>query len=552
MAGPWDKYQAAEGPWSKYAGNAVDAKPIAAPAPIQSPSNPMMQAVGDLVAGGVRGAGSIGATILSPIDYLARKAGIQNDYIGRSDRRAAMDDGLRSMGANTDSMAFKGGKLGAEIAGTLGAGGAVANVVRGAVPGVAATNLGANIIRAVETAGASGGGLAPRSIGAGVNGAITAGMVDPSEAGAGAAIGAITPGVIRAAGKVGTAVADLVRPSQKNNPLAKAAVDKYGIPLSVADVTDSAAIKGARSFMADLPIIGRPAQKLRDEQTKAFNKAVGATFGAGEESLTPQVMDAAKTKMGAEFDRIWNNNALNVDGAMFQKIIDMDTAAMKLPKGEGASIRAEIQDLLSKVKQDDAGGLVVPGDVANKFQSYLRRRAEGSSGIKNELGDLRQTIIGAFNRSVSPSDAAALTKNRAQYKAFKTVEPLLNSAEVGVAGRVSGDVPKALLPNAVNRSYSNPAGVPLADLSAIGSRFLVDRVPQTGGSSRALIQNSAIGTGLALGGWSNPILAGSGLLALYGANRALNAPVLARSLMNQAPQLPVGLLHRTSPLLLSQ
>lgn len=516
-------------------------------------SGGLSSVAGDVLAGAVRGAGSIGTTILEPVDSLARRFGVQNEYIGRTDRRQAMDDALRGMGADTNSLAFKGGKLGAEIAGTSGVGGVLAKGGRLLLPAATqAVPAVANVIRAVETAGASGGGLIPRSVGAAINGLVTAGMVNPDDALSGGVVGAATPSVVGLAGKAGNAIADLVRPNAQANPLARKAVDKYGIPLAPADVTDSRAVKGVRSFLSDLPVIGRPAQSLKEQQTKAFNKAVGGTFGAAEESLTPQVMDQAKRRLGSEFDRIWNNNVLQVDGQMFQKITDLDTQAMKLPKQEGESLRREIQDLLSKVQQDQQGGLFVPGDVANKFQSYLRRRAEGSAGLRNELTDLRQTVIGAFNRSVQPADAAALTKNRAMYKAFKTVEPLLNSAEAGVAGRVSGDVPVALLPNAVNRSYSNPAGSPLAELSSIGSRFLVDRTPQTGGSARAMIQNSALGTGLALGGWSNPVLAGGGLLSLGAASKALNSPTVGRSLMNPAPQVPTGLLYRASPLLVTQ
>jgi len=74
----------------------------------------------DLVAGGVRGAGSIGATLLVPVDAAARAIGVQNDFIGRDDRREQMDAGLRTLGADTGSLAFKTGKLGAEVAGTAG------------------------------------------------------------------------------------------------------------------------------------------------------------------------------------------------------------------------------------------------------------------------------------------------------------------------------------------------------------------------------------------------------------------------------------------------
>ena len=118
---------------------------------------------------------------------------------------------------------------------------------------------------------------------------------------------------------------------------------------------------------------------------------------------------------------------------MVGKMQELSQQAAKLPKSEGQSLIAEINDLYSRMAQNADGSLVIDGNTANKFQSYLRRRAEGSAGLKNELGDLRQTIIKTFNDSVSPTDAAALTLNRSQYKAFKTVEPLLRSAEAGVA-----------------------------------------------------------------------------------------------------------------------
>lgn len=207
--------------------------------------------------------------------------------------------------------------------------------------------------------------------------------------------------------------------------------------------------------------------------------------------------------MGSEFDRIWGNNALNVDPALIQKMSDLDVIAQKLPANEGASLQKEIQDIYSRMVPDANGNMQIPGDVANKFQQYLRRRAEGSAGLRNELGDLRQALIQSFNRSVSPADEAALTLTRGQYKAFKTVEPILRSAELGVAGRNAGDVPASLLPGAVNKSYSN-LDAPLADLAQVGSKFLVDRTPQTGGSARAALQNTAIGAALAGGAMTTP------------------------------------------------
>ena len=148
---------------------------------------------GDLAAGAIRGAGSIGATLLTPIDAAARALGVENGIVGRTDRRQAMTEGLRSMGADPESTSFGVGKFGAEVAGTIGAGGPIAQAAK-------LLGFGPKAVQALQTWGMSTGakpaGLAAKvgdmalRGGAGaVTGAAAGGLLDPSEAGTGAAIG---------------------------------------------------------------------------------------------------------------------------------------------------------------------------------------------------------------------------------------------------------------------------------------------------------------------------------------------------------------------------
>lgn len=497
-----------------------------------------VRAVRDLAAGAVRGAGSIGATLLAPKDAL--EAGIARSMgadMPAPERRNAMSDALRNMGADPDSMAFGAGKLGAEIAGTAGIGGALASGAQG---------MGAapSIVNALRSGGMVTGGRGPADLalrvgaGAAVGGA-SAGMVDPSQAGTGALIGWSIPGGVAAAGKAGQMLRSSLRPGQATQDVA-AKAQQYGIPLGAGDVIENRGVQAVRSILRDAPLTGSMASGARDVQQEAFNRAVGGTFGAPEKKLTLQVLDQAKQRMGSEFDRIWNNNSVQVDAQLMQRLQQLDTVANKLPRNEGASLSAEIQDLMSRMNPGASGAPEIPGDVANKFQQYLRRRAESSSGLRNELGDLRQALISNFNRSVSPADAAALTMNRAQYKAFKTVEPVLRSAELAVAGRAAGDVPAALLPNVVNKSYSN-LNAPLADLAQVGSRFLVDRTSQTGGSARAALQNTAIGAALMGTGGLPGVAAGAvGGAALQ---KALQSPAGAQMLLGNMPAVNPALLE---------
>lgn len=499
--------------------------------------------------GAIRGAGSIGATAMRALpNFLGGDTSQEN-----AERRQKMDQALTQFGADTDSFGFGAGKIGAEIAGTAGIGGGLA---RGAtmLPGAAKA---VPLIEALRTSGmsAGGAGLATRMAGAGATGAAAAGMVNPEDALAGGMISAAIPAVGKIAGAAGQSIGRAITPTTENIQAARTA-QKYGIPIGAGDLLQSRTAKAAQSILRDAPLTGGMAAAAQDAKQEAFNRAVGSQFGAAEPKLTTQVIDSAKSRMGAEFDRIWNRNSLKVDPEMIQKMNALDSVAKKLPKQEGASLNAEIQDLFSRMTPDANGNLEIPGDVANKFQQYLRRRAEGSAGLKNELGDLRQTMIQAFNRSIPETDAAALTLNRSQYKAFKTVEPILRSAEVGIAGREAGDIPAALLPQAVNKSYSN-LDTPLAELAQVGSKFLVDRTSQTGGSARAALQNTAIGAGL-MGVGGLPAIAAAVPVG-YGAQRLMQSPIMANRLMqpqNQAlieslRQTP-SLVYRAAPVLAAQ
>ena len=86
----------------------------------------MGQHGGNLLAGAVRGAGSIGATLIQPFETST----------ANKERRQSMDDALQSFGAEPDSNVYGLGKIGAEIAGTAGAGGVIDNAGR-LLPGAA-------------------------------------------------------------------------------------------------------------------------------------------------------------------------------------------------------------------------------------------------------------------------------------------------------------------------------------------------------------------------------------------------------------------------------
>ena len=207
-----------------------------------------------------------------------------------------------------------------------------------------------------------------------------------------------------------------------------------------------------------------------------------------------------------------------------------------LPASQAKRVIDKIDEFWSKTQPGANGAPTIRGNEANAFQTWLRETIPTKeSSVAHDMVELRKAIIEAFNRGISPDDAAALTMNRSQWKAWKTVEPLLEKSAVATGGRIKGNVPPELLSEAVRKSYTglsrNTSPPPLAEISEAAGRLLVDRTPLTGGGSRAVLQQGIpFGiAGMVAGGQGIPAGLVAGLAG--GTNWLLNSPMVARSLL---------------------
>lgn len=187
----------------------TDEGPAATPAPVKSKSfaQETGQFLGNVAAGAVRGAGSIGASLIRPFE-----SGEENTA-----RRLKMDETLRSMGAEPESYAYGGGKLVGEVAGTLPLGGLIARPLAAAAP--YAPSVINPVVNALRSSGFSSGiplakgmplatraaDIGARVVGGGVTGGATAALTNPDEistgAGVGAGLGLVAPPVVKALAK---------------------------------------------------------------------------------------------------------------------------------------------------------------------------------------------------------------------------------------------------------------------------------------------------------------------------------------------------------------
>lgn len=492
------------------------------------------QTLGNIGAGAVRGAGSIGATLLAPGDILKDAfAGRGLSLESNRERRAAMDAALGNLGAETDSWAYKGGKLAGEVAGTAGAGSALALPVRAA----AASRYGAGIeplltgaAQALQTGGfrvgelaGTGAGMAARALGGAASGGVAAGMVNPEDAGMGAMIGGALPLAAQGAGKIGSAIRRSVTGGPVAPEVAQLAqrAQELGIQVPADRLANSRPLNAIASSLNYVPMSGRAA--VEDGMNSQLNQALSKTFGENSSNVTKALRDA-QPKLGAEFDRVLRNNAVNVDQQFFQELGDAANRASRELGSDGAGIISrQVDDILGK-----AGSGQIDGQAAYNIKRTLDKIGQRNSPEAFYATDLKKSLMGALNRSLGPQEAQAFAKTRQQYGAMLDLEKLAkNGAE--------GEVSVARLANM--RNINNPQMQELADIAA---QFVRPRESAHGSAQRIFgaLGSAGLGAGM-VGGAPGAVL---GLGATMAGGRAANSLLNSQAGRNFVLQQP-GLLN---------
>lgn len=377
------------------------------------------------LGGLARGAGSIGATILSPMDWLARKAGVRNDSVGRTDRREAMTQALGDMGADTNSLAFNAGKLGAEIAGTAGAGGALAKPLQA----LAASRYGSGIepvlngvSRGLETGGFRIGELAgtsaaipARVLTGAATGAATAGMVNPEDAGLGAMIGGAMPAGAATVGKA-------PKPSSEMLDTARRSMDAgYVIPPSMVDPSfRNRMIEGLSGKFETAQMAATKNQQVTDSLVR---KALGM---ADDAPLSQEAMQAVRKQAGQTYQQLKGTGTVTADQAYIKALDDISknikSATAAFPKLGPTNMHGkpidEIGSLVNSLKQPqfDAGGAVdaiavLRDNADSAFSSGNRALGRANKAAAKALEDVLDRHlqqIGATDLLPAYRDARAL------------------------------------------------------------------------------------------------------------------------------------------------
>lgn len=329
--------------------------------------------------------------------------------------------------------------------------------------------VGRPIVQALGGAGLGAASEGGKDIGTGNTQNIGQDMLHGAEAG----------GIMSSVAPVaGAAVSPFLKAaSPEVAQLAQLGRDTYDIPISAGQISGNRLIRLADSGLKSIPFSGHA--NLDHEIQGAVNSAVSRTFGEDAPKLTPQVMQAARTRIGGVLQDVESRNTVQFDNQTMHDLAGVESSARAaLTDPEYDVIRRQLDGVMQNVQP--SGGLAgtTYGNLMHKGSPLDAAASSANPNVANYAGDIKDILRGSLQRSISGDDLTAYNQARLQWKNMRTVEPLTQAADVvGGASPSTGDINPVALRAAVNKAYQDvpyrkQGEIPLNDIADIGQRFL--------------------------------------------------------------------------------
>jgi hypothetical protein len=436
-------------------------------------------ATGQRVAGGFgRGVMDVVDTGAQGIDWATRKitSALGVDAPAATERGERLQakvaaDRAAYEGAAGDSTAALVGRIGGNIAATAPAGGIIGGGLR-AAPFVGAQMAARPLLVGAPLLGAATGGVSAGLTSAASDAPIGEQLLTGAGYGAvaGPVAGLVTRGVGRAFGSaVDAATARLARTAR----------NQYGIDVTAGQISENPTVRFLDSVLQRLPFTGYGARTA--QQQGAFNRAISQTFGEDAERITHDTMRQARTRIGQVFDDVATRTGpIPADRRFLNDLTRIGGDAHNVL--EASQMRPLQNQILSIAQKVDPRTNSISPEA---YQAITRKGApldrlsqSTDPNLRHYAGQIREALDDVMHRAAPADVAADLATARAQWRALKTVEPLVKNS---TTGNIS---PQALL-NKAAKSYPRGNG-DLTTLGQIGRRFLAEP-PSSGTAERSML-----------------------------------------------------------------
>lgn len=472
--------------------------------------------------------GTIGGAVSGAVDSLVPKSltdlvlqrgGGIDLYRKQRQQFDSFSKGLEAKGG--DTIAFKAGDVGGQVLATLPVGG-----VLGA--GAKAAGASTPIVEALSTGGFKAGGLTglpgllTRAAGGAATGAATAGLIDPEQAGAGAAVGAVAPLAVKAIGYAGNALGRVVNgpavPEATRAGVAAAREAGYVIPPTQARPTlANRLLEGAAGKVTT-------AQNASARNQEVTNALVKKGLGMSDDAaLNPEALQSIRNTAGQAYEAVRGSGIVRADKEFLGEIDKLLSTTAGAERSFPGLAKSDLADKLSMLKQPafDAGDAVDAIRVLRDSAESAYGKGDKAAGKTYRAAS--EALEGALDRHLAKSgDAGAVNALRDARKLIAktyTAQNALNPA--------SGNIEANKLATALKRG--KPLSDELKQVAEFAAQF--PKASQNVATMGSLPQTSPVdlwGAGLAGSVSGNPLMMGLPLIRPAARAAALSPAVQNR------------------------
>lgn len=323
------------------------------------------------------------------------------------------------------------------------------------------------------------------------------------EAAIGGAFGLGGQALAKGVSRISKGASDLIAPEVRKTAQKLKAI---GVPVRLSQLMDSKFLSAVDMALSKVPFSG--AGKSQEAQRKAFTKALSNTFGENADTITSDVMGAARDRLSGEYDRLLANQDIPIDRQAFAQTLSQLVGDLSLETdGAGAAFLAkQAENILNTI--DNNGGM-----LTGKSYQKLRQTLKGAKGTNFSVGQIQKLVDDAVRNSVPDNIGAQLGDIDSQYRNMKITEKLYGQLQ-----NSSGQIKPETLYNAAKPNISDIAyggGGEMGDLARAG-RVLRPTIPDTGTATQ--LMGGGVLAGATGGAYFNPALALSAAGVVGGSN----------------------------------
>lgn len=371
---------------------------------------------------------------------------------------------------------------GAGLAGNVS--GLVAQTV---LPGLGVAGVAKNVVGGARIAQAALSATNPSTLmGAATLGALQ-GASRPLEGDESRAASAAVGGLLGAGGSLAAkAVGRIAQPIKQQLPAsAKRSVEilqKAGVPLDAQNRTGSRALAVVKQGLSGNAYTAGAQAAAVERQTKGFTRAVLRTIGVKADEATPEVLGAARDRIGSVFDDVGARHRIAFDKPLRDTLDELSQRASRsLPTADN-QITRQIQNIQARAFENADE---LPAGVYQSFKTEIDGLMR-QPGVSPFAVELRKTLDDALQRATKGTpDFERLVQARQHYGRLLKLTDATDE---------SGAITPAKLWQQFNTKGNRGQAKwgkgdrELVRLAAAGKRILTDKRPNSGTPERLAAQ----------------------------------------------------------------